>query len=334
MRPNFRPGALEAMAAAMAGLLFVVSGLLYGAFAADGDPPIRALHWMAKDADPVRAVATQPTECLRLPADAAERLSVEVGRAAFRTPVLLGGQAARASLACETCHKDGRTNPDFQFPGVSGAPGTADVTDSLFSSHRGDGIDNPKPIPDLSGPKSGLKIDQSPHGRALETFIHGLITQEFDGPEPDPAVLNGLAAYVRALSPDACPAPARQSVDAALLMSDARRALAAAQGEIAAGDRPAAVLMLAAARARLGLIDERLADAPGLEALRARLRAASMTLAGAQAELRAGRDPPPALFVRWLDASRPLEAELAAAEPGTLFAAERLRAAVHARPAS
>ena len=97
------------------------------------------------------------------------------------------------------CHRDGRTNPDFQFPGVSGAAGTADVTDSLFSSHRGDGLDNPKPIPDLSAPKEKLKIDQAPLSRALETFIHGLVTQEFDGPEPTPAVLEGLADYVRAL---------------------------------------------------------------------------------------------------------------------------------------
>jgi hypothetical protein len=301
--------------------------------AADGDPPIRALHWIAHDADPVRAIATQPTECLRLPADAAERLKVEVGRAAFRTPVLLGGQAARASLACETCHRDGRTNPDFQFPGVSGAPGTADVTDSLFSSHRGDGIDNPKPIPDLSGPKSALKIDQAPDHRALETFIHGLVTQEFDGPEPAPAVLEGLAAYVRALDPAACPAQARQAVDAPLLMSDARRALAAARGEIARGDRPAAILMLAAARARLGLIDERLegANASHAQDLRQRLRGASARLAAAQETLHEGADPPDKLFDAWLADARPLEADLVAAQPATLFDAARLREAAHRR---
>jgi hypothetical protein len=117
-------------------------------------------------------------------------------------------------------------------------------------------------------------------------------------------------------------------------MGDARRALAAAQGEIAAGDRPAAILMLASARARLGLIDERLAGAAGLETLRGRVRASSLQLAAAQDELRDGRDPSSALFARWLAASHPLETDIAAAEPGTLFAAERLRAAVHARPAS
>ena len=312
-----------------AGVFAAVAGV-WGAFAADGDPPIRALHWIAAGADPVHAVATQPTECLRTPADPAEALKVEVGRAAFRTPVLLGGQAARASLTCETCHRDGRTNPDFQFPGISGAPGTADVTQSIFSSHRGDGIDNPKPIPDLSGSKAKLKVDQAPDAHALESFIHGLITEEFDGPEPSPATLQGLAAYVRALQPAACPTTTRQPVDARLLMSDARRALTAARAEIAQGDRPTAVLMLAAARARLGLIDERLAG-PQFDTLRSQLRAASARLAAAQDALRQGQDPPDREFSQWLADSRPLEAKLVAAEPSSLFNPTRLLAAAKRR---
>jgi hypothetical protein len=298
------------------------------AFAADGDPPIRALHWIAAGADPARAIGGQPTECLKPPADPADALRVEVGRAAFRTPLLLGGQAARAGLACETCHRDGRSNPDFQFPGISGPPGTADVTQSLFSSHRGDGVDNPRPIPDLSGPKARLKIDQRPGGGALEGFIHGLVVEEFDGPEPPPAVLQGLAAYVRALDPAACPKRQRQAVDVSLLMSDARRAIAAARGEIARGDRPSAVLMLAAARTRLGQIDERL-DAASLAPLRRRLRAASARLAEIQEALRQDRTPPDALFARWLADARPLEAELVAAQPASLFNPVRLQIAAN-----
>ncbi|CAN7433443.1 hypothetical protein LJR225_002836 [Phenylobacterium sp. LjRoot225] len=313
-------------AAALGVAVAVVLGRL--ALAADGDPPIRALHWIAPGADPLRAIGVQPTECLQIPADAAEALQVEVGRAAFRTPLLLGGQAARAGLACETCHRNGRSNPDFQFPGVSGAAGTADVTQSLFSSHRGDGIDNPRPIPDLSGPKTGLKVDQSPDSPALEGFIRGLVVEEFDGDPPPPAVLQGLAAYVRALQPSACPATAHEPVDVRRLMSDARRALAAARAEIALRDRPAAILMLAAARARLALIDERL-DADRFAGLRARLRAASGRLAEAQGRLRQGQDPPDADFVRWLAEARPLEADLVAAQPATLFNPIRLQAAAN-----
>lgn len=177
----------------LAGLLLGVAILASvagaSAFAALGDAPIRGMLWVARTADPQRALGSVPTECLKRPADPALAAKVEVGRAAFRTPVLLGGQAARAGINCETCHRDGRGNPDFLFPGVSGAPGTADVTNSLFSTHRGNGIDDPKPIPDLSGPKAKLKISQAPAEKKLEPFIHGLITEEFDGPEPRKSVV-------------------------------------------------------------------------------------------------------------------------------------------------
>ncbi|CAN7465953.1 hypothetical protein LJR219_003104 [Phenylobacterium sp. LjRoot219] len=305
----------------------VVAGL---ALAGDGDPPIRALRWIAPDADPARAIATQPTECLRPAAGPAQALSVEVGRAAFRTPLLLGGQAARAGLTCESCHRNGHDNPDFLFPGVSGGPGTADVTQSLFSSHRGDGRANPKPIPNLSGAKAALQVDQAPDGRALEGFIHGLVTEEFDGPEPAPAVLAGLAAYVRALDPAACPAAGREAVDVGRLMDDARRAVAAARAEIEAGDQTSAILMLAGARARLGLIDERL-DGEDLAAQRGDLRAASSRLAAAQQALRTEKKAPDRELARWLADSRRLEAALVAAAPASLFNPQRLQATAKRR---
>ena len=321
-RPRRRPRpALSAALGAFAGA---------AALAAPGDPPVRALHWIAPRADLRRALATEPSECLTRPADPARALSVEVGRAAFRTPVLLGGQAARAGLACETCHRAGRTNPDFAFPGVSGPPGTADVTDSLFSSHRGDGVFNPRPIPDLSGPKTSLKVDQAPGGAALEGFIHGLVTQEFDGPQPPAPVLRGLADYVRALSPAACPEPARGRIDSGLWIDDARRAVLAARGEAARGEAPTAVLMLAAARARLGLIDERMAGSR-LAPLRERLRAASRDLEAVQEGLRRGGPSPDAALAAWLERLPPLARALRAAEPRSLFDPGRLAMAAKRR---
>ena len=68
---------------------------------------------------------------------------------------------------------------------------------------------------------------QAPADDALKPFIRGLVVEEFDGPEPTPAVMAGLVAYVRALDPAACPAAPRQSVNIPLLMDDARRALRA-----------------------------------------------------------------------------------------------------------
>jgi hypothetical protein len=302
----------------------IVLSIITTALAADSGPPLRAMRWVAHDADPVRVFATAPAECLRRPPEPDAARSVEVGRAAFRTPVLLGGQAARAGLTCESCHRSGRDNPDFQFPGASGAPGTADVTLSLFSSHRGNGVFDPKPIPDLSGPREKLKVAPPD----LPRFIHGLIVEEFDGPEPPAAVLEGLAAYVRTLEPAACPREPRAPVTPDTLLSDARRALAAARAELARGDRPTAVVMIASARARLGLIDERYAALP---AEQARLRAADSGLADLQAAVRAGRPDADARLSRWLEESRELEAALRARASRSLFNPVRLSQAANRR---
>jgi len=306
-----------------------VAGAAALAAAASG-PPIRAMRWAPRDADPVATFGRAPTECLRPANEPALALKVELGRAAFRTPLLLGGQAARAGLACETCHKAGRRNPNFVFPGVSGGPGTADVTSSLFSTHRGDGVDNPRPIADLSAAKTALKVDQDPNTARLEYFVHGQITQEFDGPEPPKAVLDGVAAYIRQLSPDACPAAATEPVTVSYFLSDARRAVQAARGEAALGDAPAAVLALGAARSRLGLIDERFAG-PTLAAQRAQVRAADRSLAAAQDALRARRPDVTGSLDAWLRNSADLEARLAAKATLSLFDPERLSQAARRR---
>ncbi|MFL6729987.1 MAG: hypothetical protein ACJ8EZ_08675, partial [Sphingomicrobium sp.] len=81
--------------------------------------PIREARWL-QSPDLVADLTTQPPECLAWPADTAQRSSVAVGRALFRSPLLLGGQAARAGLSCASCHRNGRSNPHFHFPGISG----------------------------------------------------------------------------------------------------------------------------------------------------------------------------------------------------------------------
>lgn len=250
-------------------LLIVLA--LGGSAALAAEPPLRAGRWLAAGRDPVAALGFEPTECLTRTGDPA----VEIGRAAFRTPLLLGGQAARAGLSCASCHRGGRGNPDFVFPGLSGAPGTADVTSSLMSKKRGDGVANPKPIPSLVGPG---KIDPRPETRALEAFIHGLVVEEFDGAEPPPRVLAGLGAYVRALQPKACPRAERRPAALAHDLDAALRAVRSADAALAAGDRPAGRLLIAAARSELGAIDERYA---GLTEPQRQLAAADRALAAA-----------------------------------------------------
>ena len=272
-RARSRPGRLIA-AALLGGVAGLVGlGLALGQV---GTGSLRAERWIAPGADRDRALVREPTECLDWPTDPGLRQSVAIGRAAFRDPLLLGGQAARSGVACESCHRAGRTNPDFHFPGVSGAPGTADVTSSLFSSHRGDGIDNPRAIPDLSVAKVRLKVPQDRRSGDLERFIDGLVTKEFDGREPPPAVLKGLADYVRALGPQACPAAASRPVSVSGMMQVAAQALESAQILAEQGDEAASQAMVRAARAQLFLVDERLTDPK----LKARLKDFSQTALG------------------------------------------------------
>jgi hypothetical protein len=290
--------------------------------------PLAMLHparWLAPGTDPVGPLTTTFAECARPPADPQGAWLFEVGRAAFRTPELLGGQVARAGLACESCHQAGRRNPDFFFPHLSGAPGTADVTSALFSSHRDDGIDNPKLIPDLSGPKTALKVPQDPGSDALAHFIHGQITEEFDGAEPPPAVLAGLATYVRSLDPAACPTPARTALRVSDQVEDARRAVRAALGALERRDAPTAVLMIEGARWRLGLIDERYA-APDLADAREALRSADLDLAAAIAAVRAD-DPHAAVRLDlWLARSIAWSPGLERGESRSLYDPARLAA--------
>ena len=289
--------------------------------------PIRSARWIAPGADKARQLSEKPSECLAKSRTPDLAYQVEVGRAAFNTPLLLGGQASRAGLQCESCHRGGRTNPYFFFPHVSGLPGTADVTTSVFSSHRGDGIDNPKPIPDLSGPRNLLKVSRDPKNLDLRIFIHGLVTEEFDGAEPPPAVLDGLAAYVRSLRPEACPPNPTAPIRMQSVMADATRAMHAAEAAIARNDAATAVLMVASARSQLGLVYERY-QSPALSEDRAFLREADLDLAAIQNNLRAGNAMAAMRLALWPGEAAILTKKLQASEDKSLFNPVKLAAAV------
>ena len=198
---------------------------------------------------------------------------MKIGQALFNAPDLLGGQASRASISCASCHSNGRRNADFFLAGISGEPGSADVSSSFFSLARSDAKFDPKPIPDLALPG---KINRNPGSRALEMFIRGLIVEEFSGAEPSAAQLTALASYVRAIK--GCAAgpsePRRLANDLALL----RISIGGAQLLLDRGDVKGGRVLIKAARFRLGLIDERMTG-PSNKSVRASLLDASHKLA-------------------------------------------------------
>lgn len=201
------------------------------------------------------------------------------GQALFHAPNLLGGQAAKARLSCASCHVNGRDNPHFMLSGISGKPGSADVTNSFFNAVRGNGTFDPVPIPDLAMPG---KVSRDPVDRQLEFFIRNLIVEEFSGAEPSPAVLKSLATYVRAIK--ACPGSttrvARRLNDQVIIMNGA---LTVAVTSANSGDFQQSALLIAAARHQLGLIAERYAGA--------RLERERMLLVKASRELGRLSDP-------------------------------------------
>jgi len=308
-------------ARARLGLLILAAALTA---AAPRALPIRSAQWLAPEMR-LEALVRQPAECARRPEPGPERDLFLIGRAAFRTPMLLGGQAARAGLKCESCHTNGRRNAAFLFPGLSAAPGTADVTASLMSSHRGNGQFDPRPIPDLAYP---VKISRDPKSRALEQFIRGLIVEEFDGAEPPPLILDGLGAYVRAIDARYCPAGSSAPLGLSTAIATLREGAMAAATALDRGDGASARLLLSGVRAMLGDINERFAGV-GLARQREQLRLEDQTLLGIQHEIDGGAIAEAARDLTLWRARIPDWSEgLASADPRSLYNRRRLAKAL------
>jgi hypothetical protein len=299
-----------------AALLIAFTGL--GASAAD---PffIKEALWTV----PERRVAVltyAPAECLTVPANRDERALVALGRTVFQSPLLLGGQAARSGLSCASCHRNGRGNPDFFFPGLSKAAGTADVTSSLMSRVRGDGHFNPTLIPDLALDRP--KISRSRSDRALRVFIRGLVVEEFDGREPPARILDGLTAYVRALDPAACAGKGEQPITAAVHIGALVLETAAARQSLVDGDPESARLALTAVRHRLGQMAARYpAVKPSIQLLVDLDRDLARIMADPATE-QSGRVKP---LDRWTTRFSRAAQRLQADEPRSLYEPERLR---------
>ena len=301
-------------------LTLIAASALAGAATPQAHFPIRSAQWL-DPAQRLTELSSQPYECAAIPRDRAERSLFETGRAAFRTPLLVGGQAARSGLACASCHSNGRRNPAFHFPGVSGDPGTADVTSSLMSSHRGNGLFDPKPIPDLALPG---RISRARGDPALEAFIRGLIVEEFDGAVPPRPILQGLGVYVRSLGQSACDLSRRKPIRLGDMMLDIARAVTASRQAWTSGNAETARLLIAGARSGLGLVNERYA-APELSRDREAIRIADRELLAIQQVMDGKRGDVAARIAAWQSSFVRLAMILQNGQKRSLFDAVRLR---------
>jgi len=229
----------------------------------DVSPP-KFLKWIKPDIDPVAVLAQAPAECLS-PEDL-KNPQIILGRTAFRSPFLLGGQATRRGLTCNACHSQGQKNAHFFIIGLSSEPGTADVTNFHFSDVLGDEVFNPTPIPSLSDDLRGVNYD--PALPDLDDFVLRLITKEFTGATPDSGVFAGLQSYLRALDNQKCSGPQSDVMtlknEALLayslsLISDGFNALRAADYSLSEHN-----FMIAGLRHELGELYDRFPQSPKL----------------------------------------------------------------------
>lgn len=142
-------------------------------------------------------------DLLERPREQADRggFYVELGRLAFRSPLILGGNARRAGLSCDSCHVNGHGNARFFVPGLSDAPGRIDVSHSLWNPLAEDSIANPKAIPDLHGVQTKHRLGGDGRFTSVREFARHAIVVEFAGDEPAPWLLDALVAYLQALAP-------------------------------------------------------------------------------------------------------------------------------------
>ena len=139
-----------------------------------------------------------PREILRSES-AGDRVSyvVGLGNIAFNSPSILGDVARRAGISCATCHVNGASNAKLFVPGLSTRPGTFDTTGALFNSKADNHVLDPVRIPSLRGARYLAPYGHDGRIASLREFVRNVIVSEFAGPEPSPAILDALVAYIQ-----------------------------------------------------------------------------------------------------------------------------------------
>jgi len=234
-------------------------------------------RWLARGGDLAAQLAFRPREALRSERDGGRAsLQVELGRLAFRSPQALGGTARREELTCDSCHAAGHVNAGFFVPGLSGRPGTVDVTHALFNPWRDDHLANPVAIPSLRGAGERTAFGRDIRIASLREFVRRVMVEEFAGDEPQPWLLDALVAYVGELTrTDETDERATLAAD----LADVDRFLGVLEAALREADPDKAEFVAGAIRFQLGRIHQRFAPDGG-EAARRALVGWSRVLAG------------------------------------------------------
>ncbi len=191
--PGWKAGALGLLCAGF----FIVGGQT----AEPIEPKLRDIRWLDQRSDRLTALTSRPAEPVNYDPQTDWNLEYELGRIAFRSPVIFGGFAAREGLTCQICHTNGYANRNFFMESHSSRPGTFDTTSAVFSKTLGDNTFNPIEIPDLVNVANTAPYGHDGREPSLRAFTLEVITQEFSGKQPTGTLIDALLAYMNALQP-------------------------------------------------------------------------------------------------------------------------------------
>ncbi len=126
----------------------------------------------------------------------AETFLIALGDMAFDSPFIFGGPSRSSGISCNSCHNKGVTNPNLFIPGLSKRKGGIDVSNSFLAGHANNGLFDAVDTPDLRGIRFTAPYGRNGRFSSLRDFVRNGIVNEFDGPEPDPMLLDGMIAYM------------------------------------------------------------------------------------------------------------------------------------------
>ncbi len=304
----------------------------FAALRADAPLLLHAQSWLIDDKSAQFEILSQPYA--KTPShftNRQEEIAYQIGEALFRTPIILGGQAAKARISCNSCHLSGSDNEYFLFPNISGAAGTADVSNSFFSSFRGNQNFDPVTIPNLRK-KGKIPVQDE---QKLRTFLHGLIVEEFNGNEPSDATLDFLILYLQKIADeDQNHQPSASHKGHNLSVHDPlkiiKQSIDNIEYSIGKDDRDTAILLIAAIRHQMGLIYERYQH-PKLKKVQIYILNLSKKLAQISTILRdkhANDNQPLMRMNEWKIQFQNLHIILIHNEKNSLYAPENLRASL------
>ena len=125
---------------------------------------------------------------------------ISLGELAFKSEVLL--EASRSfgvHVSCDSCHPDGGTTKLLFIQGLSGKPGTIDITNRAMTLYE-DGSFNPVNVPSIFGARHTPPYSRSGNFPTLRDFTRFVVVEEFGGIEPGALTLDALVAYEESLN--------------------------------------------------------------------------------------------------------------------------------------